>query len=284
MIAEFKHTLRRLRGQIIGWSIGIGLYGLMMVSLFDTILEIEGFEEIIKQYPKELMGFFGDMMELTTPRGYMDTYFFSYMSIIIGIFIIGTAAKLLVGDEEAGILDLVLAYPVSRTKLFWGRVLAFILAVLIILGVGWISWAIPSGNTTMDLTWLEFLLPFFPLFAILFLFGTLTLLFTMFLPAGRTAGMLAGALLVGNFLMDGLANMNDNLKEIVKYLPLHYYEGGQAIEGVDWNKFLGLTGVALLFLLVSWYLFEKREIRVGGERSWKIPGLQQFPKYKNNRK
>ena len=34
MLAEFKHTLRRMRGQIIGWSIGIGLYGLLMVSFY----------------------------------------------------------------------------------------------------------------------------------------------------------------------------------------------------------------------------------------------------------
>ena len=34
MFAEFKHTLRRLRGQIIGWSIGLALYGLIRVSIF----------------------------------------------------------------------------------------------------------------------------------------------------------------------------------------------------------------------------------------------------------
>ena len=96
--------------------------------------------------------------------------------------------------------------------------------------------------------------------------------------------MLAGAILVGNFLLDGLANLNDNLKEIVKYLPLHYYEGGQAISEIDWIKSLGLAVVGLIFLLVSWYLFEKREIRVGGERSWNIPGLQRIRKNRNNRK
>ena len=49
MFAEFKHTLRRLRGQIIGWGIGLALYGLLMVSLFDSIVGIEGFAEMIAQ-------------------------------------------------------------------------------------------------------------------------------------------------------------------------------------------------------------------------------------------
>jgi hypothetical protein len=34
MMAEFKHALKRLKGQAIGWSIGIGLYGIMMVYLY----------------------------------------------------------------------------------------------------------------------------------------------------------------------------------------------------------------------------------------------------------
>ena len=33
LLTEFKHTLRRLRGQILGWGIGLALYGLMMGAM-----------------------------------------------------------------------------------------------------------------------------------------------------------------------------------------------------------------------------------------------------------
>jgi len=108
MFAEIKHTLRRLRGQIIGWSIGLGLYGLVMVSLFDSIVNIEGIEELMASYPPELLGFFGDSLTgFTTPEGYVDLYYFLYMPIIIGIFAASAGAHLLVGDEEKGTLDLI---------------------------------------------------------------------------------------------------------------------------------------------------------------------------------
>ncbi len=273
MFTEFKHTLRRLRGQMIGWSIGLALYGLMMVSIFDSIASIEGFEEMIAQYPQDLMAFFGDMMAITTPQGYIDIYYFNYMAIIVGIFAVGVGASLLAGDEEKGILDLVLAYPVSRTALFWGRLLGFVAATIVILLVGWLSWVLPAAGTGMDLTWIEFLRPFLPLFAQLFLFGTLALLLSLVLPSARIAGMLAGGLLVANYLLIGLANINEDLKAFVEFTPLHYYQGGKAISGLNWGWLVGLLAVALGFSLLAWWRFQRRDIRVGGERGWKLPAL-----------
>lgn len=273
MLAEFKHTLRRLRGQIIGWSIGLALYGLLMVSFYDTLQGIEGMTEILESYPPELMAFFGDVMAIMTPAGYMDAYYFSYMTLIIGIFAIGAGAGLLAGDEEKGILDLVLAHPISRTGLFWGRLLGFVVALVVILLISWLSWAIPSGGTSMNVTWLQLLQPFLPLFAELLLFGTLALLLSMALPAARLAGMTAGALLVANFLLVGLANLNEDLETVVKLTPLYYYQGGSAINGLKWEWLAGLALVSVLFALAAWVLFQGRDIRVGGERSWRVTDL-----------
>jgi ABC-2 type transport system permease protein len=271
MLSEYKHTLRRLRGQIMGWGIGLAVYGLMMVSLFDSIVNIEGFEELISSYPPELLAFFGDMMAITTPIGYLDIYYFTYMTFIIGIFAAGTCASLLTGDEEKGILDLVMAHPISRTSLFWGRLMGFITATAVILCIGWLSWVIPSASTGMDLTWLEFLRPFLPLFAVLLLFGTFALLLSLILPSSRVAGWLSGGLLVANFLMTGLANINDDLKSMIKYTPLNYYQGGDAVRGLNWEWLGGLLAAAALFALIAWWVFQRRDIRVGGERGWRFP-------------
>ncbi len=275
MFAEFKHTLRRLRGQMIGWSIGLVLYGVLMVKLFDSIIGIEGFEQLIASYPEELMAFFGgsDMLALTTPKGYLDVYYFGYMPVIIGIFAVSVGAGLLVGDEEKGILDLVMAHPVSRTALFWGRLLGFAVATIVILLLSWLSWVLPAGSTGMELTWIEFLRPFIPLFAQLLLFGTLALLLSTLLPSARIAGMLTGGLLVANYLTIGLANINDSLQEVVEFTPLYYYQGGDAISSLDAAWLGGLVAVAVVFALLAWWRFQRRDIRVGGEGGWRLPSL-----------
>ncbi len=274
MLAELKHTLGRMRGQMIGWGIGLALYGLLMIYFYDSIAGMENFQQFIQGYPEEMQAFFKSMTELNTPKGYLGTYYFSYMTLIIGILAISAGAGLLVSDEERGILDLVLAHPVSRTALFWGRLLGLVAVLVIILAVSWLSWVIPSGGTGLTLTWIEFLRPFLPLFAVLLLFGTLALLLSMLLPSGRIAGMISGALLVADFLLLGLANTNQELKSIVKFTPLYYYQGGDAVTGLNWGWLGGLLAVSVLFALLAWLLFRRRDIRVGGERSWRLPSLK----------
>lgn len=273
MWAEFKHTLRRMRGQIIGWSIGVGLYSLLMVFLYPTVTGIEDLTALYGSFPEEMMVFFGDIMMLNTPRGYLDTYFFSYMQIIIGILTISTGASMVTGDEEKGILDLILAHPVSRTALFWGRLLGLAVVLLIVLLVGWLCWAIPAEQVELGLSWIELLRPFLPLFAVLLLFGTIALFLSMLLPAGRMAGMLTGALLVGNFLLAGLSQISEDLEPAMDLTPLAYYQGGQAVEGLNWGWLAGLLAAGLVLALAAWLLFRRRDIRVGGERTWKLPRL-----------
>jgi hypothetical protein len=121
----------------------------------------------------------------------------------------------------------------------------------------------------------EFLVPFIPLFAVLALFGTLALLFSMLLPSVRMAGMLSGILLVANFLLIGLSTINPDLEPLYKLTPFYFNQGGGAIDGLNWEWMAGLFGAALVFALIAWRRFQHREIRVGGEGSWGLPSLGQ---------
>ena len=274
MWAEFKHTLRRMRGQIIGWGLGLALYGLMMALLYDSVSQMDNLQQLLESYPKEIMGFFGDLMAITTPQGYLDIYYFGYLTVIIGIFAVSAAAGLLAGDEERGTLDLILAHPISRSGLFWGRTAGYVVATVIILGAGWLSWVIPSGSTGMDLSPVEFLRPFGPLLAQLLLFGGLALLLSMLMPSSRAAGMVAGGLLVANYLVAGLAHANADLQAIVDWTPLHFYQGGYAVEGLKWGWLAGVLAVAAALALLAWWRFQQRDIRVGGEGGWRLPSLR----------
>jgi ABC-2 type transport system permease protein len=273
MFTEIKHTLRRMRGAIIGWGIGLFAYGLLMVSFYSSLEMMEGFIENLENYPPEMLAFFPNIMEIMTPQGYMDTYYFSYMTIILGIFAISACANLLVSDEEKGILDLLMAYPVSRSGFFWGRFVGFLIATASILLISWLGWLIPAGSSGLELSALEMLRPFLPLFVVLVLFGAMALLFSMLLPAARLATGLASGLLIVNFLLIGLANINPDLMPIYKLTPLHFYQGGAAIGGLDWGNLLGLAGISTLMALLAWWRFQRREIRVGGEGGWKLPRL-----------
>ncbi|MCJ7716957.1 MAG: ABC transporter permease [Anaerolineales bacterium] len=270
MLVELRYTIRRYQGQIIGWSIGLVLYSLLMVSMYSDIAAVD-FDAFLDYYPEDMLAFFGDSFNaISSPHGYMDLYFFGYMTIIVGIFAVGAAAKLIVKDEEDGLLDLIMAYPKSRSAIFWGRVFGYILTIVLILIFAWLSWVIPSGSSGLNLAAGELLRPFWGLLGQLLLFGSFALLLSMLLPAARIASMITGGLLVGNYLMIGLANINQDLDNFVEYTPLQLYQGGYAILGIDGDKLMIVFGGVLLFLLLAWWRFLLRDLRVAGEGGWKL--------------
>ncbi|HHX74928.1 MAG TPA: ABC transporter permease subunit [Firmicutes bacterium] len=277
MTVEFVHTLRRLRWQIVCWSAGIALYGLLMALIYPNMADMSAMlDEYLNMFPEAMLAFFENIHALATPMGYLDVYFFSYMHLVAGIIAISAGTGLLAGDEEKGVLDLVLAQPISRTSLFLGRFLGLAAALAIIMAAGWLSWVLPAGHAGLELSWLELLLPFLSLLAILLLFAAVAMLLGLVLPAARIAGMVTGALLVGNYLLLGLSRLNDKLAPLMKYTPLYYYQGGMALSGMRWDWLLGLLLTALCIVTAAWYLFLKRDIRVGGERSWNASILRLF--------
>jgi beta-exotoxin I transport system permease protein len=277
MIAVFRHALVRSIGQIIGWGIALALLGIYGMLLYDTLVEPQAqqqFEQLISSYPPELMTFFGDMTQMFTPGGYLDTLFFSYIPIIIGIFVIVSCASLLAGDEEKGLLDLVLAHPVSRVKLFYGRLGAYTVSVILILFITWIGFALPLPKTSMQVSAWELFLPFLSLFALLMFFGRLSLLLSMVLPSRQWAVMTSGLILVTTYFLTSLARLSEKLKPIERYFPMHYYQGGKALTKMDWGWFGFLFGCSILFTLLALWSFERRDIRVSGEAGWHITGFR----------
>jgi ABC-2 type transport system permease protein len=83
--------------------------------------------------------------------------------------------------------------------------------------------------------------------------------------------MVSGLLLVGNFFLVGLSQINSDLESVAKLTPLYYYQGGAAMDGFNAAWVAALLAVALLFALLAWWRFERRDIRVGGEGAWQRP-------------
>ncbi|MFH1927118.1 MAG: ABC transporter permease subunit [Chloroflexota bacterium] len=274
MMAIFRYTLRRFRGQILGWGIALALLGVLLVSMYDSIAaEQEQFQELLKIYPPELTAFLGDISSFATPEGFVSIEFFSFMPLVLGIFGVLMGSGLLVSDEESGTLDLIMAHPVSRTALFMGRLQAFIVATVAILVIAWLGLIVSMTWSSMDIGWGRMWLPLLSLLAELLLFGTLSLFLSMLLPSRRLAATTAGLLLVASFFITGLAKINEDLETIAKLSPLNYYQTQDAFEGLNGVWLAGLLGSAVVFAALAWWRFQRRDIRVGGEGGWQWPSL-----------
>lgn len=276
MLTVLKHTLSRSKGAILGWGITLALLGMMFVPFYDSIAaDLETWEQLMQAYPPEILAFFGEA-SFTTPEGYLSLEYFSYMPLVVGVFAVLAGSGMLVADEERGVLDLIAALPLSRTGLFWGRFLSLVFTLLFIVGLGYVGIMISTTYSVIELDPVELITPFASMFAVLFFFAGFSLLLSFVLPSRKSAAMAAGIVLVGGFFVNGLANLNEGLADINRYLPLSYYQSSNWTDGLEVGWFLGLLGFGLLFTVIGWLAFLRRDIRVAGEGGWKFPKLSRI--------
>ena len=277
MTTIFRYRLRRFRGQILGWGLALSLVVLLIVGIYDSFApQQEQMEQLLANYPPELMAFFGAAgpeFSLFSAEGFISMEFFSFMPVVLGIFALLMGSGLLVSDEEKGTLDLIMAHPVSRSALFLGRLLAFVSATVCILAILWLAFLVGMNSSTLSISAVRLLRPFLSLLAVLLLFSTLALLLSMVLPSRRLAASVSGLLLVASFFVTGLATINEDLQAIARFSPLNYYQSEQAFDHFNVRWFAGLLLAAVLFAVLAGWRFQRRDIRVGGESGWQLPSL-----------
>ncbi len=277
MWTNFKHSIIRSRWQIIGWGLILGFYGAYMVSFYDNLLGMQDqFMELIANYPPELLAAVGvtSAEELFSVAGYLNTYVFSYMPLIVGVLAVMAGSGLLASDEEDGVLDLIMGHPVSRARLFIGRLLAFVATLAAVAVLLWAGLAIGTLTVDLDLSAIDLMWPSLSLLAALLFFGTFSVMASMLLPSRKIAAMAAGGLLALSFLLTMFGTLDPTLSTIADFSPLSYYQGGKAIAGVEWTWLAVQLLISTVFAVIALWRFQKREIRVAGERGFSLPRLR----------
>ncbi|MBC7259928.1 MAG: ABC transporter permease subunit [Chloroflexi bacterium] len=269
MWATFRHELAHMRGRILGWGLGLGLLGAYFSSVFSSFeAQMAQLRQAMEYFPQELFTFFGLDIASLTPYRFLDVKFFSLMPAILGVFAVGAGTAMLARDEEKGLLDLILAHPVSRKALFFGKALAALVAMVLIVALMWAGLVVGMDRTSLQVTPTQMIGPMVSVLAAVVLWWSLGLLLSMLLPSRRMASSAVAFLIVASFFVKGMAELAPDLKGIAKLSPFTYYQGGQAAFSLNVGWIVGLVVPAAAFVLLAWWRFERRDIRVAGEGGW----------------
>jgi ABC-2 type transport system permease protein len=272
MITIFLHALGKLRGQILGWGLALCVMSAFAVVRYNLMMENQqAIRQILAGSVGDFVRMFGDIDRLTTPGGFLSLAFFAYMPLVLGVFAVLTGGGLLVADEENGTLDLLLAHPISRSSLLLGRLLAFVVATLAILVLSWLGFLLVMPWSKLHLDAWTVARPYLSLAAVVYFYGCLALFLSMLLPARRTTGMAAGVILLISYFLTTLERIDKGIAPVARFSPLRYYQGGDAIDGLNWPWLAALLAGAGLFALLAGWLFLLRDIRVAGEGGWRWP-------------
>ena len=271
----FCYTFKSLRGQTLGWGLGLALYGLMIVSMYDSMAaQQDQLQQMIASYPQEFLAFFGgDANSLITPAGFLGMYAFSMMPVIIGVFAVLVGSGLIVSDEERGRLDLIITHPVGRSAFFFGRALGILAASVAIMLLGWLGFSVMLGSSSLGFSWGQMLVPFLALLAQTLVYVALGLLLSMLLPSRNLSAMLTGLILVTSYFVSSLSFMDERMATLAKLMPYHYFQTVLSFQELNLGWLFALLGAAVLMTLFARLRFLRRDIRLSGEGSWRLPLL-----------
>ena len=185
-----------------------------------------------------------------------------YGPLVLAAAGITGASTLLAGEEETGILALILAHPVSRRALLLAKAVAVAVAVVTIAVVTWVGLvggvAIAGGGIAVGkLAALALHLAFFGL-------ATGALALAVAAATGRRAiasGVAAGVAVVG-YLINGFAPLVDGFAW-TKYLSLFYYYAGNdpLSNGPDLGHLAILAAVTAGLTVLAAVLLQRRDLR-----------------------
>ena len=276
IITIASYSLKRSVSIILGWGIPLMLLGIITIPFYDLVAENEKQLRPVLDTLKPLLKSFigGDEAEqVFTPEGFIALRYFAFLPVVMGIFGSVYGSGLLAADEERGILDFLMAHPVSRSQMFWGKLISFLVSLILIIGFAWFGlWLGVLKAESMNFSPLKLCLPYISVFAVTWLFACLSFALSMILPSRSAAAMISGIIVLAGYIITTLSKAIKGLETWALFSPITYLQSN-AMTGLNFNLLSVLVVASLLFVAFARRGFGKRDIRVAGDGGWKIPLL-----------
>jgi ABC-2 type transport system permease protein len=246
-----------------GWLIGIAAYIALIVAVFPSIHGSKQFDNLLKQYPDVLKSFLGigDTLSITSGAGFVDTELFSLMLPLLALVLaIGVGAATIAGEEEQGLLELVVSAPVSRRAVIGWKAAGLLVEILAVAVVIVVTLLIGDALVDLGLDTGRLIGATAGICLLALLHGWLAMLVGAATRHRSYAIGVPAAVAAVGYLIAGLYSIADWLDPF-RYLSGFYYAGrGALTSGVDWGHLAVLGGASLVVLVAAVAVFERRDL------------------------
>ena len=248
---------RLLLAAIVG--LGVGAMGLSMGPMWLALKDVIG--EMLEYFPESLMAIAGGA-DMATASGWYTGEMYSIVVPFAVIFVAAaSAARAFGGEMENSTIGLVMSTPTRRTRLATDKLVAMVVHVAIALAlVGLMTW-IGIVGSGIDIAAAN-------VFAICFMLGLLAVfvggvagLVSIIAGRGAMAILVAMLLAIVMYAWASFVPMAEAIEDLAWLSPWYHYIGTDPMgSGIDWLSAGLLAILAAIPLVVSVYLFKRRDI------------------------
>ena len=263
----FWQSLKDRKTYLIAFCIGAALFLWMYIALFPSIRDQSAnLMKLMESYPESFLKAFNiESLDYSNVENYLSSENFSFIWPLLIIFLgIAIGAAICAGEIEKGTIELLLAQPISRIRIFFEKYFAGFFSILIFDIVS-IFAIIPfaamynvdyklENFTTMAILGLLFALTIFSISA----------LFSCIFSDKGKVYFLSGGLLVVMYVMNILASLKENIQDLKYFSFFYYFDASKALNHnqIDILAWLVFGGTIILCILVAVIIFNKRNITV----------------------
>jgi ABC-2 type transport system permease protein len=256
----FIKTLRDQRRSLVWWAVGLVWVIFVYVGGYRQYVKAGFFRSEVPEFVGALMG----SVDFASAAGYLQAVVFTLLApLLVVLFAMFAGARAIAGDEEVGMLDILLAYPVSRRRLVLERSGALAIALAWLGFVVWAAVSVAASINDMGIGLDRIAAAAVGLSLLGLTFGTLALaLGAVTGSRGIALGITTGAVLVA-FLANNLASQIKALEPVQKISPYYYYLGGDPLRsGFDLPKLAVLALASLVLVGLALWGLGRRDIAV----------------------
>ncbi|GAA2258793.1 hypothetical protein GCM10010145_34070 [Streptomyces ruber] len=252
----YTKTLFDNRRVLAVWALATGLLAAMYAGFYPQLTA-----DAADSVPEAMRGFGFD--DLTSAAGYLQGAVFGLLVPLLATFYgAATGARMISADEESGYLDLLLAHPISRTRLLLHRIAALATGAVLIAAV--VLGALLTVRTSAELDSISaagFTAQAVSLALLALAFGALATGIGAATGKGRATvfGITAGTGVL-TYSLHGFAPQigADWLRHLT---PFHYYIGGEPLKnGLQLADAGVLSAISAMLIGLGTWRFSHRDI------------------------
>jgi ABC-2 type transport system permease protein len=239
-------TLYDQRRALLAWCVSLALLVGMYVAVWPSIHEQPSMTQFLDSMPEAFRALFAMAgADMSTPVGYVQIELLSFLGpMILLIYAIAAGSSAVAGEEERHTLDMLLANPVSRTRVVLEKLAAMVIGVVLLTAVTAAALLIEGPLGDLRLPVGNVLAAMVHLALLAMVFGTLALALSASTGRAGLSRAIPGVIAIAAYVVNGLGPLVSWLQPLQKFSPFYQYAGHDPLRH-------GLSGLGVLVALAT---------------------------------